>query len=119
MFEDWGAFGEIFLKIAGIVIAYIVLNLILNLITKKLRKSVHSKHMHSNVEIFSNVFHYLIILILALYVIFSYSGSLTGFGLSLGLMSAALGWALQRPITGVAGWIMVILKRPFINRQNL
>ncbi|MFZ2978528.1 MAG: mechanosensitive ion channel family protein [Candidatus Magasanikiibacteriota bacterium] len=28
-------------------------------------------------------------------------------------MSAALGWALQRPITGVAAWLMIVTKRPF------
>jgi small-conductance mechanosensitive channel len=29
------------------------------------------------------------------------------------LLSAALGFALQRPITNVAAWIMIIFKRPF------
>ena len=28
-------------------------------------------------------------------------------------MSAALGWALQKPITGMAAWLMIVLKRPF------
>ncbi|MBD3354721.1 mechanosensitive ion channel, partial [Candidatus Woesearchaeota archaeon] len=44
---------------------------------------------------------------------FTYAGSWTGLGVSVGLFSAALGWALQKPITGIAGWIMVVLKRPF------
>jgi small-conductance mechanosensitive channel len=29
------------------------------------------------------------------------------------MLSAALGWALQRPITGVAAWIIIVTRRPF------
>ncbi|MCK4521832.1 MAG: mechanosensitive ion channel family protein, partial [Nanoarchaeota archaeon] len=37
----------------------------------------------------------------------------TGLGVTVGLFTAALGWALQKPITGIAGWIMLVVKRPF------
>ena len=51
--------------------------------------------------------------VIILFAIFSYTGSWTGFGVVAGLLTAALGFALQKPITGIAAWIMVIVKRPF------
>lgn len=113
MFEDYGELGVFVSRALIIIIAYVVLNLILDLITNSLRKRATTKRIRSNIKIFSKIIHYAIIIVLVLYGLFSYSDGLTGFGLSLGLMSAALGWALQRPITGIAGWIMLIIKRPF------
>ena len=52
-------------------------------------------------------------LIIALFAFFTYIGSWTSLGIVAGLLTAALGFALQKPITGVAAWIMVIMKRPF------
>lgn len=99
---------------ATVVIASLLLfNLVLNWIKKTLLKKVRTKKQRSNIEIFSRVIKYVFIVVVALLAIFAYTGSLTGFGISVGLISAALGWALQRPITGIAGWVMVILKRPF------
>jgi len=46
-------------------------------------------------------------------VLVSLSGSLAARGLSAGIVGMMLGWALQKPITGVAAWVMVLLKRPF------
>ena len=45
--------------------------------------------------------------------LFRFSASFQQFGIVLGALTAALGFALQRPIGGVAAWIMLILKRPF------
>jgi small-conductance mechanosensitive channel len=42
----------------------------------------------------------------------AFSGSLENLGLTFGLLSAALGWALQRPITGIAAWFMLTVKKP-------
>ena len=52
-------------------------------------------------------------MLIIIFAILSYTGSLTGIGVTAGLLSAALGWALQRPITGMAAWLMVVIKRPF------
>ena len=110
----WGDKAIPFLRtIIIVVVVFIIFNFIFMLIKRGLLKRAKTKKQISNVEIFSRVIKYLFIVILLLIAIFSYSGSWTGFGLSVGLMSAALGWALQRPITGIAGWILVIVKRPF------
>lgn len=34
-------------------------------------------------------------------------------GISAGFMGMVLGWSLQAPVTGIAAWLMIILKRPF------
>jgi small-conductance mechanosensitive channel len=35
-------------------------------------------------------------------------------GLTVAFVSMILGWSLQRPVTGVAAWLMVMIKRPFM-----
>ena len=102
------------LKTLGIaVLILIVFKIIIKIIKRSLLKHAHTKKQRSNAEIFSNILNYVLIAFLLLFIFFSYSGSWTGLGLGVGLLSAALGWALQRPITGLAAWIMVITKQPF------
>ncbi len=99
--------------IVAVVVAYVIFSLVLGIIKKALLKRVKKKRQRSNVEIFSKVLKYVFFLILILLAVSSYSGSWAGLGLGVGLFSAALGWALQKPITGVAAWIMIVTKRPF------
>ncbi|MBI4144433.1 mechanosensitive ion channel family protein [Candidatus Woesearchaeota archaeon] len=96
-----------------IIIAYMIFGFVLSHVAKVMLKHAATKKQKSNVEIVSRIMKYLFLLLLILFAIFSYNGSLTSIGLSLGLLSAAIGWALQKPITGLAAWIMVVTKRPF------
>lgn len=96
-----------------VVVVFIIFSFILGIVKRRLLKKATTKKQISNVKIFSKVLKYLFVLILILFAIFSYAGSWAGLGLSVGLLSAALGWALQKPITGIAGWIMVVVRRPF------
>lgn len=96
-----------------VVVTIVIFNFVLFFVKKRLLKRAKTKKQKSNVEIFHKVLKYLFTLIILLFAVFSYAGSWAGFGLSIGLLSAALGWALQKPITGIAGWIMLIIKRPF------
>ncbi len=95
------------------VIIFFIFNLILSHTKKTLLKRAKTRKQISNVAIFSKIMQYLFLLILVLFIFFSYAGSWTGLGLTVGLFSAALGWALQKPITGVAAWIMIVTRRPF------
>ena len=99
--------------IVSVIVALIILSFLINLIKRKLLKKVRSKRQISNIEIFSKILKYVLIFFLIFFAFSSYFGSWTGLGIGAGLFSAALGWALQRPITGIAAWIMVITKRPF------
>ena len=103
------------LILAVIIIAIIiaVYNIVSGIIKKVLLKHVKEKKLKNNVLVFINLIKYVFYLLLLIGIIFLSTGSLTGFGLSAGLLTAALGWALQRPITGIAAWIMVITKKPF------
>ena len=47
------------------------------------------------------------------FVIVSMSASLAAMGLTVAFVSMILGWSLQRPVTGVAAWLMVMIKKPF------
>jgi small-conductance mechanosensitive channel len=97
-----------------VLIVFLTLfNFLLSGVKKMLLKRAKTKRQISNIKIFTRLFRYVTIIALVLFAVFTYAGSWTGLGISVGLFSAALGWALQRPITGIAGWMMVILKRPF------
>ncbi|MBN1377027.1 mechanosensitive ion channel family protein [Candidatus Woesearchaeota archaeon] len=96
-----------------IVLLIIFFGIILNFIKKRLLSKAKTKKQISNIQIFSQMAKYIFILIVLLSAIFSYSGSWSGLGLSVGLLSAALGWALQKPITGIAAWMMIVMRRNF------
>jgi len=113
-FLNWiGGFIPIVRTVIVVALFFVVFNLILKIIKKALLKKVKSKKQISNIEIFSRIFQYGVLFLLIIFAIFTYAESWTGLGLTVGLFSAALGWALQKPITGIAGWIMVVTKRPF------
>jgi len=46
-------------------------------------------------------------------VVISMTGGLKLMGLSAGFFGMILGWSLQAPVTGIAAWLMIVLKRPF------
>jgi small-conductance mechanosensitive channel len=96
-----------------VIVILLIFEIVLNLSRKALLKGTRTKKQKSNVKIFSKVLKYLFFIIIVISAIFSYAGSWTGWGLTMGLFSAALGWALQKPITGYAAWIMLVAKRPF------
>lgn len=105
------------LRLLGSLFLFLILYFIINRFTELARRGIlkraRTKKERSNAQIFFQTGRYLLISILFILALLSYAGSFTGIGLTVGLLSAALGWALQRPITGLAAWIMVIVKRPF------
>jgi len=95
------------------VLAYLIFNFLIRLLRKSLIAKAKTKKQIAGIEIFSKTSRYVLIGLLVFSAIFASSNAWTGLGLSLGLISAALGWALQKPITGMAAWLMIILRRPF------
>jgi len=96
-----------------LVIMFVLFSVAVSFVQKRLLKKAKTKKQITNVELFSRILKYLFLIVIVVIAIFSYSGSWTGLGLTLGLFSAALGWALQKPITGIAAWIMLVTRRPF------
>ncbi len=56
---------------------------------------------------------WLLFVVVVILAVFTYAGSWKGFGVSLGVIVAAAGFALQRPAASVAAWMTILLKRPF------
>jgi len=66
-----------------------------------------------NVVQFMTTWKYIWTAIISIMGIIALSGSMKVVGISAGFMGTVLGWSLQAPITGIAAWLMIILKRPF------
>ena len=66
-----------------------------------------------NVQNFFLFYRYIYMSISAVIVGISLSGSIEAIGISAAFLGMVLGWSLQAPVTGIAAWLMVILKRPF------
>lgn len=96
-----------------VILLIIIFNLVLGFVRRKLLKKAKKKKQISNIKIFSRLLQIFFVLLVLLVAFFSYIGSWAGLGIVAGLLTAGLGFALQKPITGIAAWIMVVLKRPF------
>ncbi len=104
-------------KVANAVVAFVALYAIYWVLTKALQRllsaAAKTDAQRQNVKVFLNVWRYFFWFLILVLVMVSFSGSLAALGLSAGLLGMMLGWALQKPITGIAAWFMVLLKRPF------
>ncbi len=105
-----GSIIKIVSVIAGVLIIYIILN---TFVKKALIKRAKTKKVRHNVIVFINLISYTFIFLTIVFIVLSFTGGFTGVGIAAGLLTAALGWALQRPITGIAAWLMVIITKPF------
>ena len=70
-------------------------------------------HKQENVQQFLFIWRYLWLITGVIFGIVSFSGSLATLGISAAFLGMILGWSLQAPVTGMAAWLMIILKRPF------
>ena len=101
-------------------VLYALLILIGLLIAYKVSKRLIIGAMHiqdrtdNQVRQFIAMWRYGFLLGGIVFVIVSMSGSLAAMGLTVAFVSMILGWSLQRPVTGVAAWLMVMIKRPFM-----
>jgi small-conductance mechanosensitive channel len=105
------------LPVVSVILSLIILIFLINFTFRKIKKRllIHakSKAQVSNIKIFTRIMNVGLSLVIVLFAFFTYIGSWTSLGIVAGLLTAALGFALQKPITGIAAWIMVIMKRPF------
>lgn len=113
LLKDFEGLIPIVKTIILVLILFVVFSLVIKILSGFLLKKAKSKKQKSNVKIFSRVLIYSFLVVLIIFAISSYASSWAGLGLGIGLFSAALGWALQKPITGIAAWIMIVAKRPF------
>jgi small-conductance mechanosensitive channel len=91
----------------------IVFLILLKIIQRYLLKKVKTKKHVSNVKAFLSLVKFIFIFFLIVILISLFYGDLTELGFVAGLLSVALGWALQRPISGVVAWLLLVIRRPF------
>ncbi len=93
--------------------AFAIYKVITAAFKKTIFAKLETKDQKSNALVFLSIWKYAFTIVIVIGLIFYLGGDITGLGLWAGLLTAALGWALQKPITGVAGYLMVIIKKPF------
>ena len=80
------------------------------ILRKRLLKKAKTKKQIATIKIFSRIIYIVFVIVLIVSTFLAYVGSWTGLGMFAGLFTAGMGFALQKPITGLAAWIMVITK---------
>ncbi|MBN1351801.1 mechanosensitive ion channel family protein [candidate division KSB1 bacterium] len=84
------------------------------LTTKGLRRYLVAKaHKTENIQNFLLIWRYVWLGVATIFIVISLSGSMATLGISAAFLGMILGWSLQAPVTGLAAWLMIILKRPF------
>ena len=104
---------DIFQLITAVIVSFIILNIALRLIKRYLLKKVKTKKQASNVTVFLDLLKYLFAFFFVIIVIAVYSENLGELGFVAGLLTVAVGWALQKPISGVVAWLIIVSRRPF------
>ncbi len=101
----------------GLVLVILTLLFLINLkayLTRAMkRKLKEHAFLEENAASFLKVWNGSWKFIIAILVLMAMSGSLRLLGLTAGFFGMMLGWSLQQPVTGVAAWLMIILKKPF------
>jgi small-conductance mechanosensitive channel len=96
-----------------IAIASLIFGIVLKLVKRRLLKNVKSKEHRSTVTMFIDLLKYTFLVFLLIVAASLYAGKLGDLGFIAGLLTVALGWALQRPISGVVAWLIIVTRRPF------
>ncbi len=101
----------------SLVLVILTLVVLLNLkayVTRIMRRTLKENAFSTdNAAAFLKIWNTLWKFVIAILVIMAMTGSLRLLGLTAGFFGMMLGWSLQQPVTGIAAWLMIILKKPF------
>ena len=95
-----------------LLISFIIFRLISVYIKRFLLKKVKTKKQTSNVATFIDLLNFIFAIFLIIIAVTTYYGSLGELGFIAGLLTVAIGWALQKPISGVVAWLILVIKKP-------
>jgi len=115
----WGTVKAIVPQILTFAIALVIVFVAYKILTKAiyhaLVRTIKGKPsaVKSDVNTLMQFWRYFFLFIALIVLAMTFSGGFAATGISIGLLSAALGWALQKPITGIAAWLMILIKKPF------
>jgi small-conductance mechanosensitive channel len=96
-----------------VMVTFMIFILVLKLIKRRLLKNIRRKKQKSNVIIFLDILKYIFALFLVIIVFSAYYNKWGELGFIAGLLTVAIGWALQKPISGVVAWLIIVTRRPF------
>lgn len=96
-----------------IILVFIIFSIFLRIIKNILLKKVTRKKQVSNVITFLSLLKFIFAFLLIIVIILVYYGSWGDIGFVAGLLTVALGMALQKPITGVFAWLIIISRKQF------
>jgi small-conductance mechanosensitive channel len=96
-----------------VLVSFIVFLLILKLIKRRLLRNIRRKKQKSNVIVFLDLLKYIFAFFLIIIIFSAYYDKWGELGFIAGLLTVALGWALQKPISGVVAWLIIVTRRPF------
>jgi small-conductance mechanosensitive channel len=112
--NSWGLIVPYLEFLAIIIIFAVISKISVSSLRKRLIKTAKNKKQISDIKIFSRIVNSTLFCIVLIVAFLSSIGSWSGLGIFAGLLTAGLGFALQKPITGIAAWIMMVVKRPFV-----
>ena len=96
------------------VTTIVTLLLVKAILTRPIKAYVYKRALkEANADNFMLTWTFVWIVIIVIFGVISLSGSIQALGISAGFLGMVVGWSLQAPVTGVAAWLMLILKRPF------
>ena len=110
VFQPESATRGILLAIITIAALWITYRVTKRVLSRYMRANAHKQE---NIENFLLLYRYLWLGVGVVFVLVSFSGQITALGISAAFVGMILGWSLQAPVTGIAAWLMIILKRPF------
>ena len=100
-----------------LILTVLTLIILLNLkrfLSRKMQNQLSAKAFdQKNVGSFMKIWDGIWKFVIAIFALLAVSGSLGLLGLTAGFLGMILGWSLQQPVTGIAAWIMIVLKKPF------
>jgi small-conductance mechanosensitive channel len=100
--------------LAIVILTTITVIVVYRMSRRVLRRYMTARAMKTeNIENFLLFWRYFWMVSAVILIAVSFSGSIANVGISAAFLGMVLGWSLQAPVTGIAAWLMIILKRPF------
>lgn len=120
--QTWNTVRDFFIALSqsshrGLLLSVVTiatLLLVKAILTRPIRAYVYKRALKTeNADNFMLTWTFIWVIIIVIFGVISLSGSIQALGISAGFLGMVVGWSLQAPVTGVAAWLMLILKRPF------
>jgi len=96
-----------------IIIVFLMFSIILRILKRQLLKKVKRKKQISHIIAFFGIIKIIFVILLAIIIVVAYYGNWGDVGFIAGLLTVALGMALQKPIGSIFAWLIIVTRRPF------